>query len=231
MGLANTNFMNVTGLPQPEHYSTARDLATLAAAVIRDFPEYYPLYSLKEFRYNNITQPKSQPAALGRPVRRRHEDRPHRSRRLVPRRLGKARRAPAARGRSGRIVGLGARDRGAEAPQLWLSGVRHRPALPFGQDRSSRFASGKARRATVGAGFFADQYLTLPKGKATALQLTMTASEPLVAPIARGQQVGTVKVALEGQHTRRVPAGRARPTSRPRVFSDAHGIPSGCGSS
>ena len=49
--------MNATGLSQPQHYSTADDLALLAAALIRDFPEYYPLYSLKEYRYNNITQP------------------------------------------------------------------------------------------------------------------------------------------------------------------------------
>ena len=40
-----------------QHYSTAYDLALLASALIRDFPEYYPLYSMKEYRYNNITQP------------------------------------------------------------------------------------------------------------------------------------------------------------------------------
>src|SRR5512139_229277 len=57
MGLAGTNFANATGLPQADHYSTARDLAVLAAAIIREFPEYYPLYSLREYRYNSITQP------------------------------------------------------------------------------------------------------------------------------------------------------------------------------
>src|SRR5205814_5208123 len=56
MGLANTNFTNVTGLSHADHYSTARDLGTLAAALIRDYPDYYALYSLKEYRYNNITQ-------------------------------------------------------------------------------------------------------------------------------------------------------------------------------
>ena len=49
--------MNSTGLPNPQHYSTAQDLALLAGAIIRDFPEYHPLYSMKEYRYNNITQP------------------------------------------------------------------------------------------------------------------------------------------------------------------------------
>ena len=54
--LTATHFTNSTGLSDPQHYSTAADIARLASALIRDFPEYYPLYSQKEFRYNNITQ-------------------------------------------------------------------------------------------------------------------------------------------------------------------------------
>ena len=57
LGMKNTHFTNSTGLPDPDHYTTAHDLTLLAAAVIRDFPEFYPLYSLKEFTYNSITQP------------------------------------------------------------------------------------------------------------------------------------------------------------------------------
>ena len=57
LGMANTHFANVTGLSAPEHYSTAADLAKLASAVITDYPEFYPLYAQKEYRYNNITQP------------------------------------------------------------------------------------------------------------------------------------------------------------------------------
>ncbi|MHB1591575.1 MAG: D-alanyl-D-alanine carboxypeptidase family protein, partial [Sulfuricella sp.] len=56
LGMKNTHFMNATGLPHPNHYTTARDLSLLARAIIRDFPEYYPLFSLKEYKYNNITQ-------------------------------------------------------------------------------------------------------------------------------------------------------------------------------
>ncbi|MGH8640460.1 MAG: D-alanyl-D-alanine carboxypeptidase family protein, partial [Burkholderiales bacterium] len=56
LGLKNTRYVNVTGLPHPDHYSTAEDIAALATAIIRDFPEYYPLYSQREYRYNNITQ-------------------------------------------------------------------------------------------------------------------------------------------------------------------------------
>ncbi|MDH4292660.1 MAG: D-alanyl-D-alanine carboxypeptidase, partial [Betaproteobacteria bacterium] len=56
LGLANTNFTNATGLTGPQLYSTAQDLAQLAVALIRDYPEHYALYSQKEYRYNNITQ-------------------------------------------------------------------------------------------------------------------------------------------------------------------------------
>jgi D-alanyl-D-alanine carboxypeptidase (penicillin-binding protein 5/6) len=58
LGMKGSHFRNSNGLPDPDHYTTARDLATLAAALIRDFPEEYAkYYSLKEYTYNNITQP------------------------------------------------------------------------------------------------------------------------------------------------------------------------------
>lgn len=56
LGMANSHFMNATGLPDPQHYSTCHDLATLAQALIRDFPQHYHYYSEKEFTYNNIKQ-------------------------------------------------------------------------------------------------------------------------------------------------------------------------------
>ena len=56
LGMKNSNFENSDGLPSPNHYTTARDIATLAAALIREFPQYYPLFSLKQFMWNNIRQ-------------------------------------------------------------------------------------------------------------------------------------------------------------------------------
>ena len=56
LGMKNTNFVNSTGLPDPKHYSTARDLATLSRAIIRDYPAYYKWYSLHEFVWNGIKQ-------------------------------------------------------------------------------------------------------------------------------------------------------------------------------
>jgi D-alanyl-D-alanine carboxypeptidase (penicillin-binding protein 5/6) len=57
IGLDDSHFANATGLPDPEHYMTAHDLAVLSAVIIREFPEYYPLFSEKQFTFNNITQP------------------------------------------------------------------------------------------------------------------------------------------------------------------------------
>lgn len=56
MGMTNSNFLNATGLPDPEHVTTVRDLSTLARRMILDQPEYFPYYSTREFTYNKIKQ-------------------------------------------------------------------------------------------------------------------------------------------------------------------------------
>jgi D-alanyl-D-alanine carboxypeptidase (penicillin-binding protein 5/6) len=56
LGLTHSNFINSTGLPDKEHYTTARDIVRIARALIREFPEYYQWYSEKQFTYNEITQ-------------------------------------------------------------------------------------------------------------------------------------------------------------------------------
>jgi D-alanyl-D-alanine carboxypeptidase (penicillin-binding protein 5/6) len=56
LGMAHTHFVNADGLPNPDHYTTARDLALLAHHLIADFPDFYPLFSLHEFSWNNIKQ-------------------------------------------------------------------------------------------------------------------------------------------------------------------------------
>jgi len=56
LGMFNTNYRNSTGLPDPDHYTTAADIAILSAATIRDYPDHYKWYAEKEFTYNDITQ-------------------------------------------------------------------------------------------------------------------------------------------------------------------------------
>lgn len=57
IGAVNTHFVNTTGLPDPQHLTTCKDLALIAERTIRDFPQYFPYYAMQEFTYNNITQP------------------------------------------------------------------------------------------------------------------------------------------------------------------------------
>ena len=204
MGLANTNFVNVTGLPQPEHYSTARDLGTLAAAVIRDFPDYYTLYSLKEYRYNNITQPNRNRLLWIDPyvdgMKTGHTDA-----------AGWCLIASAKRGARRQVsVVLGAASDGAragESAKLLNYGFQAFDTvhLYHSGETVDTLRVWKGAQGDVAAGFFADQYLTLPKDKAAALKLTRTANEPLVAPIVQGQRVGTVKIALDGKTLAELP--------------------------
>ena len=198
LGLANTRFTNATGLSDPQHYSTAGDLAKLASALIRDFPDYYPLYSLKEYRYNNITQPNRNrllwidPTVDG--VKTGHTEAAgwclvssarRGERRLVAVVLGAA--SEAARvSESLKLLNHG--FQAYDTVQLYASG---QPV--------SALRVWKGAAPEVAGGFLADQYVTLPKGKAAKLELTMTASEPLVAPVVRGQKIGVVRVALEGR--------------------------------
>ena len=198
LGMTNSRFTNATGLSNPQHYASAADLARLAAALIRDYPEYYPLYAQKEFRYNTITQPNrnrllwTDPTVDG--VKTGHTEA-----------AGWCLIASAMRGdRRVLAVVLGASSdaaRAAEAQKLLNWGFQAFDTVQLYQSgkQVTALRVWKGERPEVPAGFLADRYLTLPKGKADKLQLTMQAVEPLVAPIARAQTVGTVKVALEGK--------------------------------
>jgi serine-type D-Ala-D-Ala carboxypeptidase (penicillin-binding protein 5/6) len=198
LGMTNTHFANVTGLPAPEHYATAADLAKLASAVITDYPEFYPLYSQKEYRYNNITQQNrnrllgTDPAVDG--VKTGHTEA-----------AGWCLIASAKNGeRRVLAVVLGASSdaaRANEAQKLLNWGFQAFDTVQLYQSGKTltTLRVWKGARNDVPAGFLADRYLTLPKGKADKLALTTDALEPLVAPIARAQSVGTVKVALEGK--------------------------------
>jgi D-alanyl-D-alanine carboxypeptidase (penicillin-binding protein 5/6) len=198
LGLAATRFVNATGISDPQHYSTAADMAQLAAALIRDYPEYYPIYSQKEFRYNNITQPNRNRLLWTDPyvdgVKTGHTEA-----------AGWCLVASAKRGdRRLLAVVLGANSdpaRAAEAQKLLNWGFQTFDTVQLYQSGKpvSTLRVWKGAQAEIKAGFLADRYLTLPKGKAGNLALTLEAQEPLVAPVARAQRVGVVKVALEGR--------------------------------
>lgn len=198
LGMTSTHFVNATGLPDPQHYSTAADIAKLTVALIRDFPEYYPLYSQKEFRYNNITQSNRNRLLWTDPyvdgVKTGHTEA-----------AGFCLVASAKRGER-RLVSVlldagSDAARAAESQKLLNWGFQsfdtvslYQPGKPV-----TSLRVWKGAKHDVSAGFRADRYLTLPKGTADKLSLTLESKEPLVAPVLDGQPVGTVKVSLEGK--------------------------------
>ena len=188
----------MTGLPDPQHYSTAADLARLSSALIRDYPEYYPLYSQKEYRYNNITQSNRNRLLWTDPyvdgLKTGHTDA-----------AGWCLIASAKRG-DRRLVSvvLGAPSdnaRAAESQKVLNWGFQTFDTVQLYQSGKavSTIRVWKGAEKDVSAGFLADRYLTLPKGKADKLVLTMETQEPLIAPVQSAQRVGVVKVALEGK--------------------------------
>jgi serine-type D-Ala-D-Ala carboxypeptidase (penicillin-binding protein 5/6) len=204
LGLENTNFANSTGLPHPEHYSTAEDLVRLAAAIIRDFPEYYPLYSTKEYRYNNITQANRNrllwidPAVDGMKTgytknagyclltsAKRGE------RRLLSVVLGTASESARA-AESQKLLNYGFQF--FEGMRLY---AKNQPVATL------RVFKGSSR--TVDAGLPADLHVTLPRGESDKLSATVESLQPLLAPIRAGQEVGTMKLTLDGQPLRELP--------------------------
>jgi D-alanyl-D-alanine carboxypeptidase (penicillin-binding protein 5/6) len=198
LGMTGTHFTNADGLPDPQHYSTAADIAKLTVALIRDFPEYYPLYSQKEYRYNNITQSNRNRLLWTDPyvdgVKTGHTDAAgfclvasakRGERRLVSVVLGTA--SDSARStESQKLLNWG--FQAFDTVALYQSGKPVTTLRVF-----------KGAKRDLNAGFLADRYLTLPKGKADKLAVTLESKEPLIAPVLSGQPVGTVKVALEGK--------------------------------
>ncbi|HTS23946.1 MAG TPA: D-alanyl-D-alanine carboxypeptidase family protein [Casimicrobiaceae bacterium] len=198
LGMKNTHFVNATGLPSAQHVSTAADLARVAAAIVRDFPEYYPLYSLKEYRYNNITQPNRNRLLWTDPfvdgMKTGFTDAAGyclvASARRGPRRLISV------------VLGTGSdAARAIESQKLLNYGFQFYDTVQLYQTGQpvSTLKVWKGATDSVPAGFVADQYITLPKGQAGKLKLTMEAVEPLIAPVTQGQRVGMVKVTLEDQ--------------------------------
>jgi D-alanyl-D-alanine carboxypeptidase (penicillin-binding protein 5/6) len=196
LGMKSTHFVNATGLPSPQHVSTAADLARIAGAIVRDFPEYYPLYALKEYRYNNITQPNRNRLLWTDPfvdgMKTGFTDAAGyclvASARRGPRRLISV------------VLGTGSdAARAIESQKLLNYGFQFYDTVQLYQTGQpvSTLKVWKGATDSVPAGFVADQYITLPKGQASKLKLTMEAVEPLIAPITSGQRVGLVKVTLE----------------------------------
>lgn len=197
LGLKDTHFMNATGLPDPQHYSTARDLSLLAQAIIRDFPEYYPIYSTKQYTYNKITQPNRNrllwldPTVDG--MKTGHTES-----------AGYCLIASSKRGLRRLVsVVLGTESDNARAQES-LKLLNH-GYLAFDAyklyDKGQTISKLKVYKGasnTVGAGFSQDFVVSLPKGvPLDRLKVQLTSRQPLIAPVAAGATVGTLRLILD----------------------------------
>ncbi len=199
LGMKGSKFMNASGLPDPQHYSTARALQLLAAALIRDFPaEYAQYYSQKEYRYNNITQANRNrllwldPSVDG--VKTGYTEA-----------AGYCLIASSKRGERRLLsVLLGSTSEAAraqESQKLLNWGFQFFDAVKlYGANQMVKeFEVWKGATRVVKAGFRGDLAVTVPKGAADKLKAELVSYSPLVAPISQGQRVGTLRMSLDGR--------------------------------
>jgi D-alanyl-D-alanine carboxypeptidase (penicillin-binding protein 5/6) len=225
MGLKNTRFANAHGLPSPENYSTAQDLAVLTERLINDFPEYYKIYAVKSYTYNRITQQNRNrllwldPSVDG--VKTGHTQAAGYCL------IASAKRA---NGKSGerRLISvlIGSTSdsvRSQESQKLLNWGF-----LNF--DTVKLYAKGqpvltppvwKGSQATVKLGFDHDVYVTVPKGAAERIKPVVERREPLVAPIPEHMRVGTMKLTDEGRTIAEVPLMTLETVSQATIFGRA----------
>ena len=199
LGMKNSNFVNSTGLPDPQLYTTARDLSLLASALIRDFPEdYKKYYSMKEFRYNNITQPNRNrllyidPSVDG--VKTGHTEAAGYC--LISSALRENRRLLS--------VVLGTKSDSARANEslklLNWGFLSFDSVTLFTKDKEvTSLRVWKGTQNMIKAGFNNDFSVVLPKGYADKLKSEFIPTPRLIAPIAAGQNIGLLKVSLDGK--------------------------------
>jgi len=199
LGMKNSSFTNSTGLPDPQLYTTAHDLSLLAGALIRDFPEEYKkYYSMKEFRYNNITQPNRNrllyidPSVDG--VKTGHTDAAGYC--LISSALRDKRRLLS--------VVLGTKSDSARASEslklLNWGFITYDAVTVFSKDQEvASLRVWKGMQNQVKAGFTADFMIAVPKGFAEKVRSDFVAEPRLIAPIEAGQKLGLLKVSVDGK--------------------------------
>jgi serine-type D-Ala-D-Ala carboxypeptidase (penicillin-binding protein 5/6) len=200
-GLKNTQFRNVTGLTEPGHHSSARDVATVAAKIIADHPTFYPLYALRNYTYNNIKQDNRNMLLSRDPtvdgmktgytdaagyclVASAVRDMPNGKRRLLSVVMGTNSREARA-SESQKLLNWG--WQAWDMVRLFEAG-KEVSVVPVWKGTSAT-----ARLGTPGA-----ISVTVPKGEGDRLKTTLERTDPLVAPLTAGQRVGTLKVSTTG---------------------------------
>lgn len=198
LGMKGSHFVNATGLPDPNHYTTAYDMAILARAIVRDSAHYYPIYSEKEFTFNNIKQGNRNALLFTDPtvdgLKTGHTEE-----------AGYCLVASSKRGNMRLIsVVMGTNSMQARADQTralfsWgfanfesavlqtAGGVLATPKVWFGKGD------------LVKAGLATDLAVTLPRGQRDKVTTELVVDQEVDAPIAKGQELGKVNAMLDGK--------------------------------
>ena len=224
-GLKNTQFKNVTGLSEPGHYVSARDVATIAGKIITDHPTFYPLYSLRQYSYNNIRQD-NRNMLLGRDPTVYGMKTGYTEAAGYCLVASAARDTPAGKRRLLSVVmGTASREaRAAESQKLlnwgWQAWDTLRLFEAGKEVQAAPVWKGKSATARLGAPNAI--YVTVPKGEGDKLKTTVERTDPLVAPLAAGQRVGTLKVTTAaGTAVAEVPLTVLEPVELAGIFGRA----------
>ncbi len=197
LGMKDTHFENATGLPAPNHYSTAFDLAILARAIINDYPENYSIYSEKHFTFNDIRQP-NRNSLLWRDssvdgLKTGHTDQAGYC--LVASAKREDTRFIAV------VMGTNSTQARAQEIQKMLNyGFRYYDSerlFQAGQELiEAKVWGGEANQISVGLA--EDVYVTIPRGSRDSLESTVDLDSVIKAPIKVGDELGRVKVSYNG---------------------------------
>lgn len=211
LNLKGTHYSNVDGLPDPQHYTTVADLATLSTRLIQDFPEYYKIYAEKSFTYNNIKQPNRNrllyldPTVDG--MKTGHTNSAGFC--LV---ATASRPLPGAAGVNRRVLSVVVGEPTERARvQDSLSALNYAyqnfdTLRVYGANQvvaTPKVWKGKDSELKIGVK--RDTFITVPKGVADKIKPQLEIREPLIAPIANGAQVGSVKVMADGKQLAEFP--------------------------
>src|SRR5271168_961053 len=203
LGMTATHFENSSGLPSPQHYTTARDMSLLAIAMIRDFPQYYKYYSIREFEHNGIKQQnrngllEKDPSVDG--LKTGHTDSAgfclvtsalRDGMRLVSVVLGS--------------TSMKARENASSALLNYGFTFYDTRLLVKAGTALASARVWKAQRSPVDLGLKDDLYVTLPRGEAD-LKTAADVLPRLIAPLASDANVGSLRVLAGGQTLQTLP--------------------------
>ncbi|ANB19057.1 D-alanyl-D-alanine carboxypeptidase family protein [Dokdonella koreensis] len=198
LGLAGTHYVDASGLPHPDHYTTARDVALLSRALIRDFPEDYAIYAIKDYEWNGIKQ-HNRNSLLWRDATVDGIKTGHTSS------AGFCLVTSAKRGDQRLIavvMGSSSEKRRADDNQALLNyGFRfyeahklYEAGKPLAQPELW-----KGTTATLPLGVAEDVLVTMPRGRYDQLKASLELPSRVIAPLPKGQAVGTLKIELDGK--------------------------------